>query len=381
MAGGGNGHSFRHMPTPHAFDEDAAWRAVLARDARADGAFVYAVRSTGIYCRPTCPSRRPARGRVELFPSPAACDRAEAAGYRECKRCRPRRNDGAPARAEQMIREARALIDAAGDRRVTLTELAGALGTSPTRLQRAFTTTLGISPREYQETRRMERLRERLRAGSTVSAATYDAGFAGPRRVYERATEALGMTPATYRRGGAGVQVSYDTADSSLGKLLVATTERGICAITLAGDEDALLASLRAELPNATLVRDEIAVAPVLAVALRLVEGEEERDDLTLDVGGTAFQQKVWRELRRIPAGETRTYTDLAAAIGQPTAVRAVARACATNRVAVAIPCHRVVRGDGTLGGYRWGIERKAALLEREKERAGEPAGAGTRTR
>ncbi|MFN2563595.1 MAG: bifunctional DNA-binding transcriptional regulator/O6-methylguanine-DNA methyltransferase Ada [Gemmatimonadaceae bacterium] len=344
-------------------DAAEAWAAVVGRDRRFDGRFVYAVRSTRVYCRPSCPSRRPAASNVVFFGNPAD---AERAGFRACKRCSPRAS-GEPAGAVAAVRRAATYIDAHADERITLAALARETGVSAFHLQRVFRRELGVTPREYQQARRLERLRAQLRRGQTVSRATYDAGFGSPSRVYEQAAAKLGMTPAAYRRGGDGVRIRFAIVASPLGQLLVAATPDGICTVNL-GDSDAQLERrLRAEFPRAVVERDEDgSLAALTARVLAHLRGEGPAHDLPLDVKGTAFQQQVWRALLAIPYGETRSYAAVAAAIGQPTATRAVARACATNPVAVVIPCHRVVRSDGGLGGYAGGIERKERLLEIE---------------
>jgi AraC family transcriptional regulator, regulatory protein of adaptative response / methylated-DNA-[protein]-cysteine methyltransferase len=338
-----------------------AWRAVADRDARYDGQFVYAVKSTHIYCRPSCPSRRPSPDNVSFYPAP---DAAERAGYRACKRCDPRSeraNDSAIARA-------RAYLDAAGERPVPLAELSAHAGMSPSHLQRSFKRAVGVSPKEYQHARRVEQFKSRLRAGDTVSRATYEAGFGSSSRVYENADAMLGMTPAAFRRGGAGVHIRYTIADAPVGRVLVATTDRGVCAVELGATNEELTRALEAGFPNATIERSDRAHADwVRAVLERIRDPRHARGvDVPLDVGGTSFQQQVWKALREIPPGERRSYREVAASIGRPSATRAVARACATNRVAVVIPCHRVVREDGGPSGYKWGLDRKHRLLDDE---------------
>jgi AraC family transcriptional regulator of adaptative response/methylated-DNA-[protein]-cysteine methyltransferase len=337
------------------------WQAVLARDAGADGAFVYAVRSTGIYCKPSCASRRPRRAQVTFFAGP---DEAERAGYRACRRCRPRE---AAAEGDAVARVC-AYIDAHPDERVTLAALAAHAGYSPAHLQRAFKRRMGISPRAYADARRAERLRAALRAEDSVTGAVYAAGYGASSRVYENAP--LGMTPATYRRGGQGMEIHYTIVDSALGRLLVGATERGLCAVSLGANDTALERALAHEYPAAARRRDDAGLgAWAQAIVAGVAAGRPPRD-LPLDVQGTAFQRRVWEALRAIPPGETRAYGELARALGQPAAARAVAGACAANHVALVIPCHRVVRGDGELGGYKWGVERKEQLLAREKQPA-----------
>jgi AraC family transcriptional regulator, regulatory protein of adaptative response / methylated-DNA-[protein]-cysteine methyltransferase len=353
--------------TDQMLDDPARWTAVLERDRRHDGSFVYAVRTTGIYCRPSCPSRRPRRESVEFFAEPAA---AETAGYRACRRCHPRSAAGTP--AEQALRRAVEHLDAHLDEPVTLARLAKEVGLSPFHLQRTFTERFGLSPRAYQDARRLERFRLRVQAGDSVSRATYDAGFNSSRSLYERAADGLGMTPGAYRRGGRGLEVRFTLVDSSLGRILVAATDLGVCAVALGGEDAALEAALRAEFPNAELRRDDDSLRSWADVVVRHAEGEHPGLAVPLDLQGTAFQMRVWQALRAIPAGETRTYAEVAAAIGQPSATRAVAGACARNKAALLVPCHRVVRTDGEPGGYRWGIERKRRLLEREGGRNAE---------
>jgi AraC family transcriptional regulator of adaptative response/methylated-DNA-[protein]-cysteine methyltransferase len=338
------------------------WQAVLARDAEAAQRFVYGVRTTGIYCRPSCPSRRPRRESVAFF---SDANVAELAGYRECRRCRPRQGKAVPAGLPE-VRSACAYIAAHADEPITLAALAAHVASSPFHFQRTFTRIVGISPRAYQDALRARRFRGELRSGAPLSAAVYDAGYGSISRVYEQAPTGRGMTPAAHRRGGRGVDVRYSIVDSALGRLLVAGTPKGVCAVMLGDRDDRLEAELRAEYPHAQLTRDESAFREWARAVLAHLEGRRPHLDLPVDVQGTAFQWKVWRYLQSIPYGETRSYSDVAAAIGAPSAVRAVARACATNKVCLVIPCHRVVGKDGGLAGYRWGVERKQALLTRE---------------
>lgn len=345
-------------------DATRQWRIVLARDRRYDGDFVYAVRSTGIYCRPSCPSRRPRRTVVRFFPIPEA---AEAAGFRACRRCHPGRlqpHDPAVA----LVREVCRAIDAQPDGPADLTNLGRRVGRSPHQLLRAFRRVLGVSPREYRDAKRVSRLKSSLKEMPHVSPAIYEAGFGSSSRVYERAAAALGMTPATYARGGRGAAIRYSVVASPLGTLLVAATERGICKIALGDSATALERDLRREFPAAHITRDSGRLASWVETILAHLSGHEPHLDLPLDIRATAFQQKVWSALRKIPYGSTRSYQAVAREIGSPSATRAVARACATNPVALVIPCHRVVREDGNVGGYRWGADRKQQLLERERE-------------
>lgn len=353
-------------------NEGAAWESVLHRDQSADGRFLYAVTTTGIYCRPSCPSRRPKRDNVAFFSSVEA---AERAGFRACQRCRPNRAESSSSAVER----ARTYIDAhiadLGEERITLELLGEESGLSPYHLQRKFKALLGLTPAQYIRARKNERLKGELKRGETVSRATFGAGYGSSSRVYGTADAQLGMTPATYRRGGAGVHIEYVTAMTSLGTLLVAATERGVCAVTLGEDATALEAALEREYPAATRTRATNASSALggwVAEIVAAVDGKREQASVPIDVRASAFQWKVWRELQKIPFGETRSYGEIASAIGSAKAVRAVASACASNRVALVVPCHRVVRSDGGLSGYRWGVERKRKLLENERARRDE---------
>lgn len=339
------------------------WRIVLARDRRYDGAFVYAVRSTGIFCRPSCPSRRPRREQVTYFAAPQA---AELAGFRPCRRCRPTEPRGADPRLA-LVHDVCRFLDAHPDEPARLTDLAARARTTPHRLLRAFRSVLGISPRDYHDARRLDLFKTRLKEKKHVSPALYDAGYSSPSRIYERAHAQLGMTPAAYRRGAPGTRITYAVAPCRLGLLVVAATARGICRVALGDRAAALEAGLRHEFPAAELQRDRGMLTAWVQEILRSVDGDPRPLDLPLDVRATAFQRRVWQALRKIPYGETRSYAQVARAIGHPSATRAVARACATNPAALVIPCHRVVRSDGEPGGYRWGVERKQALLEGER--------------
>jgi AraC family transcriptional regulator of adaptative response/methylated-DNA-[protein]-cysteine methyltransferase len=352
--------SEREMAGTEASD-DVRWRAVLARDARSDGRFVFAVRSTGIYCRPSCPARRPGRPRVMFFGAP---DAAEAAGFRACRRCHPRAAEKPRA---AWVRRLCRMIEASPERPPTLERLARGAGVGPHHLQRAFKRAVGLSPKQYAEALRLGRLRRALRNGAVVEEAAHEAGYGSVSRAHARATRALGMTPGAYRRGGSGMDIAYSIVDSPLGRLLVAATEKGVSAVYLADDDARLERELRAEYPAARVRKDDDAIAPRLSPILEHLAGGRRGIDLPLDVQATTFQWRVWQELGRIPAGETRTYGEVARAIGRPTATRAVARACATNPVSIVVPCHRVVGADGRLAGYRWGVERKKKLLEAER--------------
>jgi len=338
----------------------ARWSAVVARDNGADGRFVFAVTTTGVFCRPSCPARRPRPENVRFFATPQG---AAEAGFRACRRCRPQLV-GNP-HAAWIARVCRR-IEQANGRGVRLGDLGEAAGVSPDHLQRAFKRALGLSPREYAEAVRTQRLRKELRGGKTVTDATYEAGFGSMSRVYERSPARLGMSPATYGRGGRGMRIEYSIAPSALGRVLVATTERGICAVYLGDDDGSLERDLRAEYPAAEVRAASRGLDERVKEVLRAIEGDAQSTAFPLDVQATAFQWRVWRALQAIPSGETRSYGDIAKAIGAPRAARAVARACATNRVGVVIPCHRVVGSDGSLSGYRWGKGRKKKLLERE---------------
>jgi AraC family transcriptional regulator of adaptative response/methylated-DNA-[protein]-cysteine methyltransferase len=348
---------------------DGAWRAVIARDARADGTFVFAVTSTRIYCRPSCPARRPRRERVHFFRTP---EEAEGAGYRACRRCRPGSVDPSPAAA--CVEAARRYIDARGEERVTLGELARHTGSSPFHLQRTFKRLTGVTPRAYADARRARRLRSSLRSAGSVTSALYEAGFGSSSRLYERSDALLGMTPGAYRRGGRGLAIRFTTVAAARRRLLLAATDRGICALLLGGSDAELERNLRREFPNAAIRRVRRDLERQAREAVRRVEGAHggregvgaPGADPPLDLQATAFEWRVWQALRRIPCGQTRTYAEIAASIGRPRAARAVGGACSRNRVAVLVPCHRAVRADGGLGGYRWGLDLKQRLLERE---------------
>jgi AraC family transcriptional regulator of adaptative response/methylated-DNA-[protein]-cysteine methyltransferase len=338
-------------------DDETAWAAVMNRDPLSDGRFVYAVSSTGIYCRPSCPSRRPRRDRVSFFAGPAE---AESAGYRACLRC------GTASGVADRIERARRYLDAHAAERVTLEQLGRVSGLSPFHLQRTFQRTFGLTPKAYASARRTERFKRSLKDRGDVTTAIYDAGYGSSSRAYEAAADRLGMTPSTYRRGGLGMRIRYAIVSSPLGRLLIGTTDRGVCSVALGDDDAELLAALRKEYPRAEVERAADGLSQVASAVVEHLEGGRPVLQLPVDVTATAFQWQVWNALRRIPPGTTRSYSGIAAAIGKPSAVRAVARACGSNRVALVIPCHRAVRSDGAPGGYRWGKERKEALLRRE---------------
>ena len=343
-------------------DEDR-WRAVLARDRAADGTFVYAVTSTRIYCRPSCASRRPRRDRVDFFASPSE---AEAAGYRACRRCTPRAIAADPW-IEKVRRASVYVSNVEGS--VSLARLAARFGGSPYHFQRNFKRITGVTPRAYAEACRLSTVRRRLRAGDDVTGAIFEAGYGSSSRFYERAVPKLGMAPTTYRRGGAGMSMQYAIVDSALGRLLVAATPRGVCAVVMGASDDELRRGLTREYPAAAIAAADGSFERWTREIVARMAGRRPRIDLPLDVQATAFQWQVWQTLAAIPYGETRSYGDIASAIGHPGAARAVARACATNPVAIAIPCHRVVGASGSISGYRWGVARKKALLASERNR------------
>lgn len=345
--------------------EETYWQAVQSRDSQFNGVFVYGVRSTGIFCRPGCPSRRPRREQVTFFPSPAA---AGQAGFRACRRCRPL-EALTPNQQAELASQACRLIEASPERPPSLEELGKALHLSPSYLQRVFKTVTGLTPHQYARGQQLQRFKTQVRQGQDVTTALYEAGFGSSSRLYEQSGQRLGMTPAAYRRGGQGMHIRYTMVDTSLGRMLVAAAERGICAVSFEGQEgDAGLKNwLQREYPAAHITCDDAELGPWAAALVAHLEGKQPHLDLPLDVQATAFQLRVWEELRRIPYGQTRSYAQVAQAIGQPAAVRAVAQACASNPAVLVTPCHRVVRSDGALGGYRYGLHRKQALLDREK--------------
>lgn len=343
-----------------AVQRDPRWQAVLSRDVRADGHFCYAVSTTGVYCRPSCPSRRARPEHVTFYASGAA---ARAAGYRPCKRCRPEQTIGEPALIPALCR----YIEQA-ERIPTLAELARHAGLSPYHLHRRFKAETGVTPRAYALARRGERVRRELARQHRVTDAIYEAGYGSDSRFYEQSVRLLGMTPGRYRAGGQDTDIRFAVGQCSLGAILVACSERGVCAIQLGDEPEALLRELQDRFPAANLIGGDTGFEQLVARVVAMVECPRLEPGLPLDIRGTAFQQRVWQALQQIPPGETISYAELARRIGSPRAARAVAGACAANPLAVAIPCHRVVRGDGSLSGYRWGIARKRQLLEREAE-------------
>lgn len=353
------------LPAIPAIARKRCLAAVALHDAQMDGVFVYAVRSTGIYCRPSCPSRRPRAKQILFFGQPES---AERAGFRACRRCHPREARGSP--QAEMIRRVCQEIESGMDGPVSLRSLALREGLSASHVQRTFRQAMGITPRQYADALRIARLKSELRKGSDVTTALHQVSFGSASRLYEKSDAHLGMTPATYRRGGRGMIVSYTIAPCSLGRVLVAATERGISAVYLGDRDSDLAAALRKEYPRAEIRSGPMKNSKWVREIVRHLAGSNPRLDLPTDVVATAFQRRVWEALRSIPLGATRTYSEVANSIGQPSAVRAVARACATNPAGIVVPCHRVIRTDGTLGGYRWGLERKRLLLESERRAA-----------
>ncbi|KGJ06251.1 6-O-methylguanine DNA methyltransferase [Paracoccus halophilus] len=343
-------------------ERDPRWQSVIARDADADGSFVYAVRTTGVYCRPSCPSRRARPENVSFHATPAE---AEAAGFRPCRRCHPRGQSAAQANAA-IVAEACRLI-AGSEEMPRLDDLAQRVGMSPSHFHRQFRAITGLTPKGWASAHRAGRLRSALEGPKgSVTDAIYEAGFNSNSRFYEQSDRILGMTPSAYRQGGKDADIRFALGQCSLGAILVAESARGICAIALGDDPEELLRDLQDRFPRANLIGADAAFEERVARVVGFVEAPRIGLDLPLDIRGTAFQQRVWQALRQIPAGQTASYTEIARRIGAPKSVRAVAQACASNRLAVAIPCHRVLRNDGALSGYRWGVERKRALLDKE---------------
>jgi AraC family transcriptional regulator, regulatory protein of adaptative response / methylated-DNA-[protein]-cysteine methyltransferase len=336
------------------------WRAALKRDARADGTFVLAVRSTHIYCRPSCPARRPLRRNVIFF---RTREEAEKQGFRPCLRCRPNEI----AASATLVACAAKYLAESREEGFRLAELASELGSNAGTLRRAFRQVTGLAPRELAEALRVKRFKSLLRAGEKITDALYETGYGSSSRVYERSNAQLGMTPAIYRKGGKGMRIEYTIAKSPLGNVLVGATERGVSAVYLGDAQDKLVAELREEYPRAEISPAAGGAQRWVREIVQRIEGKPAQVDLPLDLQATAFQRRVWQELQRIPRGTTRTYSQVARALGRPKAVRAVARACATNPVSVVVPCHRVIREDGSLAGYRWGLSRKKQLLATER--------------
>jgi len=343
--------------------DDEKWNAVLARDATKDGAFVTAVRSTGIYCRSSCPARKPAKEQVLFFPGP---EEEEQSGFRACKRCRPQ--EAASDRGTELVGRVTKYIQANLDRKLTLGNLAAQIGLSPYHLQRTFKRVLGISPRQYAEARRLEKMKNSLRNGETVNNALYKAGFTSRSRVYEKVPSRLGVNPGTFRRGGDGLRIEYTIVDFPIGRLLIGATERGVCSVCIGASDEAAEAALLEDYFAADVSRNDDAMKEWVNVFANYFNGRRFPTDLPIDVRATAFQWRVWKEIQSIPYGATATYSDIAKSLGSPHAARAVARACATNPVSLLIPCHRVIGKDGGLRGYGWGVKRKRALLSLERE-------------
>ena len=341
-------------------ESEVFWNAVKTNDTRFDGVFFLGVRTTGIYCRPSCRARLPKRENISFFPTWQA---AEKSGLRACLRCRPKEHSFADPRVEKILKACE-ILD--GDDPCSLDELAAAVGLSPYHLQRSFKEVIGVSPKKYSEAIRMKRFKEGLREGSDVVTAMYDSGFGSASRLYEKASETLGMTPAAYKKGGQGVAINYTITDCELGRILVARTIKGLCNVAFGDDDAELEQNLKSEYPRAEIVEDAAVLKTFVDEILKHLAGKKKQLDLPLDIQATAFQMQVWELLRKIPYGETVSYSQIAELLGDKKKVRAVARACANNRVAVVIPCHRVVGKNGNLAGYRWGIKRKEKLLEIE---------------
>lgn len=346
---------------------DERWQAIRNNDPAWEDAFVFGVRTTGVYCRATCRGAPVLRKNIEFFDE---IKEARAAGYRPCKRCRP--DEGGPhSRAVNVVTQACDLIDATPDELLTIAALARHINVTDHALRRSFDMILGITPRQYAEQRRLERFKDDVRSGHDVTSALYNSGYGSSSRLYESSDAHLGMTPGQYRSGGVGISITYVIVDSPLGRLLVAGTEKGVCRISIADNDRSLVLALRKEFPQAEQAKDSGPLSRWVAAVARIVCGEmpDAATELPLDVRGTAFQRRVWEALRRIPRGETRTYSQIADDIGQPAAARAVANACARNPTPVVVPCHRVVRSDGALGGYALGPARKQKLLTQEGAR------------
>ena len=344
-------------------ENDVFWQAVTANDARFDGAFFLGVKTTGIYCKPSCRARLPLRKNVDFF---ATARDAESRGFRACLRCRP---TGENKPEPQVAKVLKACELMKSETAMTLEELSRELDLSTFHLQRSFKEIIGVSPKKYAEAKRMEKFKSEVREGSDVTTAMYDAGFASSSRLYETAAENLGMTPKAYKSGGKGMKINYAITDCELGRILVGRTIKGLCSVTFADDDETLVEGLKNEYPNAEIIRDAVVLKDFVDEILKHLSGENRRLDLPLDIQATAFQMKVWDILRKIPYGETVSYSQIAEQLGDKKKVRAVARACASNHVAVVIPCHRVIASSGKLSGYRWGIERKEKLLQTEAKR------------
>ncbi len=348
-------------PSASATENDPRWTAIVNRDASADGKFYYSVKSTGVYCRPSCAARRARPENVQFH---LTCEDAEKAGFRPCKRCKPRGPALAAQNAGRIVRACR-LIEQS-EEPPSLEDLSAAAGMSVYHFHRTFKAVTGLTPKEYAEAHRSNRMRASLERSKTVTNAIYDAGFHSSSRFYENSTGALGMTPTKFRAGGADTDIHFALGECSLGSFLVAQSGKGVCSILLGDNPDALVRDLQDRFPNANLIGDESGYERLVAEVICLIERPGTGLGLPLDIRGTAFQRRVWKALRQIPPGSTATYSEIAGKIGSPQSVRAVAQACGANPLAIAIPCHRVIRSDGGVSGYRWGAERKRALLERE---------------
>ncbi|MCI0748211.1 MAG: bifunctional DNA-binding transcriptional regulator/O6-methylguanine-DNA methyltransferase Ada [Verrucomicrobia subdivision 3 bacterium] len=344
--------------------DDQRWEAVVRSDQNADGKFFYAVKTTGVYCRPSCAARQPQRANVQFY---ASCEAAERAGFRACKRCQPNGRDLSEQHAIAVAKACRLIRTA--ERPPDLATLARSVAMSPFHFHRVFAKIMGLTPKAYVQAHRAERVREALPQRNTVTEAIYDAGYGSNSRFYEKSLEMLGMRPSAFRKGGVGATIRFAVGDCSLGSVLVASSERGVCAILMGDDPAQLARDLQDRFPKASLIGGDRDFQRVISKVIALIESPRTRLDLPLYLRGTAFQQKVWRALRHIPAGKTISYSELARRLGKPKAVRALAQACAANPLAVAIPCHRVLGANGSLSGYRWGVERKRALLKRESKK------------
>lgn len=342
-------------------ENEVFWNAVKTNDARFDGAFYLGVKTTGIYCRPSCRARLPKRENITFF---TTWEAAEKNGLRACLRCKPKQHTVADPKVEKILK-ACDMLDS--DDLYSLEDLAAEVGLSPYHLQRTFKEVIGVSPKKYSEALRMEKFKEGLRSGSDVVTAMYDSGFGSASRLYEKASENLGMTPAAYKKGGQGVAINYTITDCELGRILVARTIKGLCNVAFGDDDAQLEENLKNEYPKAEIVKDAAVLKSFVEEILKHLAGKKKRLDLPIDIQATSFQMQVWELLRKIPYGETVSYSQIAELLGDKKKVRAVARACASNRVAVVIPCHRVIGSDGKLTGYRWGVERKEKLLQTEK--------------
>lgn len=357
-----------------ALDDETCWRAVVKRDKNADALFFYAVKTTGVFCRPSCSARQPLRKNVAYF---VTAHEAEAAGFRPCQRCRPLAGAEPDVATATMI-DLSHYLEAHADESISLTQLARRAGFSPYHLQRSFKAVIGVSPKEFQTAARLKRLKSSLRTGDAVTGAVFDAGFGSASRVYEHVDGRLGMTPTAYRAGGAGETIAYACRSSALGRIMMAATTRGVCFVQMGDYDGALLERLKNEYPRAAIIASPAESSPQLDAWITALDAHLSaggpRPEVPLDLRGTAFQIRVWCFLMRIEEGAVMSYAEVAEGIGQPKAARAAGTACAANRIAILVPCHRVLRGDGGLGKYRWGIERKRALIDMERSRRTEKA-------